>query len=114
MAKPLSSAHELGRAIGYKVDVRSLLEKIKPASPGEEEDFSRDHAYLEEISRVVQKQNAGARQVKKLWIVLKIERGVPVMIDAYRDKRSAAKRERFLRQHMCLEMDQVKLFEIKV
>ena len=113
MAKPLSSAHELGRAIGYKIDVQSLLEKLSSASPEQWNDPAHHRALLGQIGRAVQVQGTGSAS-KKMWVVLKVERGVPVMIDAYRDKRSALKRERFLNQHLRPERDEVKLIELKV
>lgn len=44
-------------------------------------------------------------QVKSLWVVVKVESGVPVMVDAYLDSRSAGKREQFLRKNMHPEND---------
>ncbi len=109
MAKPLSRPNELGRAIGYNVDIDLILDKLKH-TPIEQ----WDRAFLEQVGRAAQSGSAEQKPTKRLWIVVKAERGVPVMMDVYRDKRSANRRDKFLRQHMRAEMDEVRLFEIKL
>jgi len=51
-------------------------------------------------------------QIKLLWVVVKVESGIPVMIEAYGDKKSAEMRERDLRKYMHPENDETGVFEI--
>ena len=62
---------------------------------------------LERLARAAQMNQTGAAQKlpKRLWVVVKVERGMPAMIDAYRDKRSTKTRAEFLRLHMRPEID---------
>ncbi len=116
MAKPLSRPNELGRAIGYRVDVELIREKLKGIPIGRWEQLRDNQTFVEQVERAagVSKANAASKAATRMWVVLKIEHGVPVMIDAYRDKRSAKRRQEFLRQHMRPEMDQVALFPINL
>ncbi len=109
MAKPLSRPNEIGRAIGYNVEVNVILDRLKQ-TPGAD----WDRALVEQVERAARGPEAGDARPKRLWVVVKVERGVPVMMDAYRDKRSANRREKFLRQHMHADSDEVRLFEIKL
>jgi hypothetical protein len=113
MPKPLSRPEEIGRAVGYKIDADLLLERLKQATPNSPAN-STDEVLLKGHSRAAElhASNAASKPLKRLWVVVKIERGVPVMIDAYRDKRSANKRAEFLRLHMRANLDQVELFAI--
>lgn len=115
MPKPLSRPYELGRAIGYKIDPCQLLQELKRA-PREEWgslgsnrvmlDYARDAAAAE--------ARAGRRtRMRHLWLVVKLENGVPVLIDAYTEKGSANRREKFLRQHM-RDGDAVNLIQIEL
>lgn len=116
MARPLSRPDEIGRAIGYNVDIDLLLEKLKRASLGQWDHLKHNDSFLEQVGRAAEGQIAGAesKPASRLWVVVKIERGVPVMIDAYPNKRSATRREKFLRRHMRIETDDVALLEIKL
>ncbi len=51
-------------------------------------------------------------QPKRLWVVVKTEHGVPVMVDAFRDKRAANRRANFLQMHMQPDREQVTVFDI--
>ena len=116
MAKPISRPEEIGRAIGYNVDVDLLLEKLKHASLGQWDHLKQNDGFLEQVGRAAEGQMAGpeSKPASRLWVVVKIERGVPVMIDAYPNKRAATRREKFLRRHMHIETDDVALLEIKL
>ena len=111
MSKPASRPEELGRAIGYQVDARLLLEQLTREGAVE-----LNHARLSlkelEHATILHEGSVPKKPPKRLWVVVKIERGVPVMIDAYRDKRSANRRANFLRLHMRAEADRVELFAI--
>ncbi len=109
MSKPLSRPNEIGRAIGYNVDVSLILERLKQTPLAQ-----WDRTLVEQVERAAQVPGGSEGRPKRLWVVVKIERGVPVMMDAYRDKRSANRRDRFLRQHMHAEMDEVRLFELRL
>lgn len=130
MSKPLSRPNELGRAIGYRVDVDVILDRLKAAPGGAPEggweQLKTDRALVAQMfgrldfagSTKAFAHGGGVAQAgklpKRLWVVMKTERGIPVMLDAYLDKRSANSREKFLRQHMQPEMDQVVLFDVKL
>ncbi len=116
MSKPLSRPNELGRAIGYRVDVELVREKLKGMSVERWEQLKDNRAFVEQVEHAagISRANTSGKDARRLWVVLKVEHGVPVMIDAYRDKRSARRREEFLRQHMQPDVDQVGLFEIKL
>ena len=115
MSKPLSRPTEIGRAVGYKVDADLLLARLREVSRGSV-NFENDKGLLKGLERAAAMGAAGAtlKPAKRLWVVVKIERGVPVMIDAYRDKRSAKTRAEFLRLHMRPESDSVELFAISI
>ena len=53
-------------------------------------------------------------QPELLWVVVKVESGIPVTVEAYRDKLSAEMREQFLREHMHPENDETGVFEVQV
>ncbi len=109
MSKPLSRPQEVGRAVGYNVEIDLILDKLKHTPIDQ-----WDRAFLEQVGRAAQGGSAEQKLPKRLWIVVKAEHGIPVMMDVYRDKRSANRRDKFLRQHMRAELDQVRLFEIKL
>lgn len=115
MAKPLSRPHELGRAIGYNVDPSLLLEELKRAPIGQWGDLGSNHAvldYVQSAAGVAKRINQASP--KRMWLVVKLENNVPVMIDAYTDKRAANRREKFLLQHHRPEIDAVKVVSIEV
>ena len=114
MSKPLSRPEEVGRAVGYQIDADLLLERLKQAAPNGLVKPEHDEALLKQLSRAAEFHGSSraAKPLKRLWVVIKIERSVPVMIDAYRDKRSANKRAEFLRLHMNADLDQVQVFAI--
>lgn len=111
MSKPASRPEELGRAIGYQVDARLLLEQLTREGSVDLENTRLSLKELEKAARL-HEGSAPRKPPKRLWVVVKVERGVPVMIDAYRDKRSANRRADFLRLHMNAEADRVELFAI--
>ena len=116
MAKPLSRPHEIGRAIGYNVDVNLLLEKLHHTSLGQWDQLKNNDAFLEQVGRAAEGQvtSRASKPPARLWLVVKIERGVPVMIDVYSSKRSATQREKFLRRHMRADIDDVACLDIKL
>lgn len=114
MSKPVSRPNEVGRAIGYNVDIDLLREKLSQASLGQWDHLKTNSLFLEQVGRAAELKRDRPPGSRRLWVVLKVEREVPVMIDAYGDKRSAKKRARFLQQHMRPDLDQVALLEIKL
>ena len=111
MAKPLSRPNEIGRAIGYRVDVSLLLAWLKQEGEGRDSADEMRASWLQDLERTADLHTAGgrARKSRKLWVVVKSERGVPVLLDAFRDKRSANARAKFLRLHMSQDLDTVEL-----
>lgn len=53
-------------------------------------------------------------QPELLWVVVKVESGIPGMVEAHRDEQSAKIRERSLRRHMHPENDETSVFEVEV
>ena len=51
---------------------------------------------------------------KRLWIVVKVESGIPTVVEAYRSRQSAEREERFLRENMHPENDETGVFEVLV
>jgi hypothetical protein len=54
------------------------------------------------------------KQSELLWVVVKVESGIPVMVEVYRDKQSAEMREQSLRKCMHPENDETDVFEIQI
>lgn len=54
------------------------------------------------------------KQPELLWIVVKVESGIPVLVEAYRDKPSAERREQLLRIDMGPENDETGVFETQI
>jgi hypothetical protein len=53
------------------------------------------------------------KQIELLWVVVKVESGIPVMVEAYGNKESAKMREQSLRKYMHPENDETGVFEIQ-
>jgi len=53
-------------------------------------------------------------QFDLLWVVVKVESGIPVTVEAYRDRQYAEMRERRLRKCMHPENDETGIFEIRI
>ena len=115
MSKPLSRPHELGRAIGYNVDPSLLLEELKCAPMEQWGDLGNNRAVLDYARNAASAASrTRAKTAKRMWLVVKLENNVPVMIDAYTDKRSANRREKFLLQHHRPEIDSVKVVQVSL
>jgi hypothetical protein len=54
------------------------------------------------------------KKSERLWVVVEVQSGIPVIAEAYRDRHSAEIREQSLRKHMHPENDETGLFEIQV
>ena len=54
------------------------------------------------------------KKTQTMWVVVLVESGIPVAVEAYRDQRTAQKRERLLRNDMREEYDAVGMFEVEV
>lgn len=57
-------------------------------------------------------QMISKKQCELLWVVVKVESGIPVMVEAYSKKGSAKMREQSLRKYMHPENDETGIFEI--
>ncbi len=104
----------LGRAVGYKVDPAALVKHLGHASWSDPSRLDQNTELANSIGKAIvsQQPSLAAKQPKRFWVVVKMEAGIPVMVDAFLDKRSACKREQFLRQHMNPERDEVGLFSV--
>ena len=49
-----------------------------------------------------------------LWVVVVVESGVPVLVEAHPDVKTAKGRERFFRKSMRKDYDEVGVFEVEV
>jgi len=116
MSKPLSRPHELGRAIGYNLDPSLLLEELKRAPMEQWGDLGSHRAVLDYVQSAAGISSRTIRRAspKRMWLVVKLENNVPVMIDAYTDKRAANRREKFLLQHHRPEIDSVRVLQINL
>ncbi len=103
MSKPISRSQELGRGIGYNIDRAFLIEWLTKTPASKWSSLARD--------RLIQKRISG--KPKRLWLVIKSENKVPVMVDVYPDKRAANRRAEFLRKHMRAQLDSINLIEFK-
>ena len=54
------------------------------------------------------------KQPELLWVVVKVESGIPVMVEAYWDRESAETREQFWRENMRPEYDETGVFEVHI
>ena len=54
------------------------------------------------------------KQPELLWVVVKVESGIPVTVEAYRDRLSAEMREKSLREHMHPENDETGVFGVQI
>lgn len=74
--------------------------------------------YLDGI--IESKPNDGGKQMmpqgqpELLWVVVKVESGIPVVVEAYRDRQSAEMREQPLRKDMHPENDETGVFEVQI
>lgn len=53
-------------------------------------------------------------QPELLWVVVKVQSGIPVTVEAYRDRQSAEIREQFWRKYMHPENDETGIFEVQI
>jgi tetrahydromethanopterin S-methyltransferase subunit F len=53
-------------------------------------------------------------QHETIWVVVKASRGIPAIVEAYRDRQSAYAREQMLRMGMNEEYDETDVFEIQI
>jgi hypothetical protein len=51
---------------------------------------------------------------KVLWIVVGVQSGIPVLVEAFRDNRLAKMREQALRRRMRPDYDEAGLFEVTI
>jgi hypothetical protein len=115
MTKPLSRSHELGRAIGYNIDVRLVLGGLAGTLQSGNDGGKAQEEFKYRIEQAAVDIALKNRiRAKRLWIVVKVENGVPVMLDAYEDRRSANRRENFLIRHNRPEIDEVRVLRIDI
>ena len=55
-----------------------------------------------------------ANQPEPLWIVVKVESGIPVTVEAYRDRRSAEMQEQAWRERMNSDNNETGVFEVQM
>jgi len=53
-------------------------------------------------------------QPEPLWIVVKVESGIPVTVEAYRDRRSAEMQEQAWRERMNSDNNETGVFEVQM
>jgi len=59
-------------------------------------------------------EEMSGKQPESLWIVVKVESGIPVTVEAYRDRRSAEMREQAWRERMNSDNDETGVFEVQM
>lgn len=52
------------------------------------------------------------QQNKVIWVVVLVESGIPTLVEAYSDQEQASAREKFLRQDIRPDYDELGLFDI--
>ena len=50
----------------------------------------------------------------ELWVVVEVQSGIPVGVNAYLNKRSAVRREQALRKRMRPDYDEVGIFNVRI
>ncbi len=55
-----------------------------------------------------------SQQNRVIWVVVLVESGIPVLVEAYSDEKKADVREQFLRKDINPDYDEVGLFKIKI
>jgi hypothetical protein len=59
-------------------------------------------------------EEMSGKQPESLWIVVKVESGIPVTVEAYRDRLSAEMREQCWRERMNPDNDESGVFEVQM
>jgi hypothetical protein len=59
-------------------------------------------------------EEMSGKQPESLWIVVKVESGIPVTVEAYRDRRSAEMQEQAWRERMNPDNDESGVFEVQM
>lgn len=54
------------------------------------------------------------QQLEPIWVVVSVESGIPVTVEAYDQRESAEKRELLLREDMNPDNDETGVFEVQV
>ncbi|RMG27910.1 MAG: hypothetical protein D6732_19690 [Methanobacteriota archaeon] len=49
-----------------------------------------------------------------IWVLVKVERGIPVFVEAFWNREEAEVRDKYLRSHMNSENDETGIFEISL
>lgn len=59
-------------------------------------------------------QQETSRRLSGLWIVVKVESGIPVEVEVFPDRESAEARDKILHEQMHPENDEIGIFEVRV
>jgi len=59
-------------------------------------------------------EEMSGKQPESLWIVVKVESGIPVTVEAYRDRLSAEMQEQAWRERMNPDNDETEVFEVQM
>lgn len=62
----------------------------------------------------IEKMNNHKKDPRTLWVVVKVESGVPVIVEAYYRQKTARSRERLLRRNIREDYDTVNVFEVEI
>jgi hypothetical protein len=54
------------------------------------------------------------KQSEAIWVVVLVESGVPTLVEAYRDQKTAKLREKALRKESNPDYDEVGVFEVEI
>jgi len=61
----------------------------------------------------MKKERTMPRKTKAILVVVVVESGIPVLVEAYHDLKIAEERERFFRRSLREAYDEVALFEVE-
>lgn len=54
------------------------------------------------------------KQPERVWVVVVVQSGNPVLVEAYRDEKTAKRRGRFFRKNAREDYDEVDVFEVEI
>jgi hypothetical protein len=60
------------------------------------------------------KQMDSQEQTGLIWVVVKVSRGLPAIVEAYSNRQAAHAREQMLRLNMNIEYDETDIFEARI
>jgi len=54
------------------------------------------------------------KQIQRVWIVIVVESGIPVLVEAHHNEKTAKRREQYFRKNAREDYDEVAVFEVAI